>query len=446
MFARPFCGATELSNFSVIMTSYPDPVKIIIGHLYHGFPEKGYVFTFPHRLLSIDGDPLQALLDGKGDVAVIDCLNLPYNVPEGLDIAALVCHNVVQDSHVDNQLDSMSVLVVKKERADLKVLLSSLDIRHTYGKVYLTGAGAGGRDNLTLRADALLRNADVIFYDDLIDAGQLDFYGGEKIFVGKRKGRHHADQEAINRLLFRAAMKKQLVVRLKGGDPLIFGRGGEEMAYLMDRHIDVEVVAGVSAVQSAAASAGIPLTMRAVSGGLTLLSAHNALAGGSECTLVYYMCATRLNELRKTLIQEEKDPQMPVALVFKAGFIDETVSLTCIDSMHLVERASPLLAIIGRTASLYRTRLKILFTGPAPCRCLLPGKIISLNSVKNSVNSYKDIDLLKFSGIAFTHPEEVEIISDIFGIVSSHLVLYAYGKDTAEKLWELGYNSTVLVL
>jgi hypothetical protein len=137
---------------------------------------------------------------------------------------------------------------------------------------------------------------------------------------------------------------------------------------------------------------------------------------------------------------------MPVALVFKAGFIDETVSLTCIDSMHLGERASPLLAIIGRTASLYRKRPKILFTGPAPCRCLLPGKIISLKSLKNSRKDFKDIDLFMFSGIAFTRPEEVEIISDIFGVVSSHLVLYAYGKDTAEKLWELGYNRTVLVL
>jgi siroheme synthase len=124
----------------------------------------------------------------------------------------------------------------------------------------------------------------------------LNGYDAEKVYVGKRKGHHHADQAAINSMLFLAATKKQIVVRLKGGDPFIFGRGGEEMSYLRDRHVDVEVVPGVSALQSAAASAGIPLTLRAVSGGVTLLSAHNALAGAGERTLVYYMCASRLTE------------------------------------------------------------------------------------------------------------------------------------------------------
>ena len=317
-----------------------------------------------------------------------------------------------------------------------------MDTRKTYGKVYLTGAGAGCRDYLTLRADALLQNADVIFYDDLIDTGLLDFYTAEKIFVGKRKGRHHADQEAINRQLYLAALKKQVVVRLKGGDPLIFGRGGEELAYLLDRQIDVEVVAGVSAVQSAAASAGIPLTLRAVSGGVTLLSAHNALAGSTDPTLVYYMCASRLKELQSTLIEKGIDPQTPVALIYKAGFTDEAVTLTSLTTMHLQEHVSPLLAIIGRTASLYRSRPKILYLGTEPCRCLLPGKIVPIISLKNQANSYNEIDLSLFSGIAFTTPEQVDSFLEIFGHLSSHLVLYAYGKPTADKLREKGYNAT----
>ncbi|MCX6179697.1 MAG: uroporphyrinogen-III C-methyltransferase [Chlorobiales bacterium] len=427
------------------MASNPDPVHVVIGHSKHPLSDRT-LFSFPCVLMMLEGDPFQALLDGKVDALVIPAADLPYRLPARLEAAALITQTIIQDVDASHPLHDKSVIVVQHDRADLKVLFSLMDIRHTYGKVYLTGGGAGVRDYLTIRADALLRNADVIFYDDLIDTGLLDFYTAEKIFVGKRKGRHHADQDAINQQLYHAALKKQVVVRLKGGDPLIFGRGGEEMAYLMDRQIDVEIVAGVSAVQSAAASAGIPLTLRAVSGGVTLLSAHNALAGAADRTLVYYMCASRLKELQTTLIDEGIDPKMPVALVYKAGFIDESVTLISIDSMHLPEQVSPLLAIIGQTASLYRKRPKILFTGPAPCRCLLPGKIISMNSLKNSRKNFKDIDLFMFSGIAFTCPEEVEIISDIFGVVSSHLVLYAYGKYTAEKLWELGYNRTVLVL
>ncbi|MEI8185303.1 MAG: uroporphyrinogen-III C-methyltransferase [Chlorobiaceae bacterium] len=425
------------------MASNSDPLQIVIGHLMHPFPDSDSLFSFPCRWLSVHGDPLQALLEGKGDAVIIAGPDLPDRFPAGLDIVALVSQNLIQEIDSSHPLRNMSAIVAKKERADLKVLFSPIDIRQSYGKVYLTGAGAGGRDYLTLRADALLRNADVIFYDDLIDTGMLDCYEAEKIFVGKRKGRHHADQEAINSQLFLAAKKKQVVVRLKGGDPLIFGRGGEELAYLLDRHIDVEIVAGVSAVQNAAASAGIPLTLRAVSGGVTLLSAHNALAGSTDPTLAYYMCASRLKELQCTLIDNGTTPQMPVALVYKAGFADESITLTSVGSLHLPQLTSPLLAIIGPTASLYRMRSKILYTGTEPYRCLLPGKILSLISLKTQANSNNDIDLSPFSGIAFTTPEQVDSFLETFPQISSHLVLYAYGKTTAEKLRKNSYSATV---
>ncbi len=428
------------------MASNPDPVQIVIGYPDHELSERGSLCAFPYRLFSLEGDLFQALFDEKSDAVIIAGPSLPDRLPAGLDIVALISHKLFHDLDSDHPLHDKSVIVARKDRADLKVLFSPMDIRRSYGKVYLTGAGAGSRDYLTLRADALLRNADVIFYDDLIDTGLLDVYHAEKIFVGKRKGRHHTDQKAINSQLYQAALHKKVVVRLKGGDPLIFGRGGEEMAYLLDRQIDVEVVAGVSAVQSAAASAGIPLTLRAVSGGVTLLSAHNALAGARDHTLVYYMCASRLKELQCTLIEDGINPQMPVALVYKAGFVDESVCLTLVDSMHMQEHTSPLLAIIGRTALLYRMRPKILYIGQEPCRCLLPGKIISLASMKNSVNRYNHRDLSHFSGIAFTAPEQVDSFYDIFGHVSCHFVLYAYGKETAVKLRKQGYNATILEL
>ena len=382
----------------------------------------------------------------RKDVAIYPASQLPNLLSDGLDIVAITPKSNLQHGASDPQQAEMVAIVAKKERADLKVLYAPVDIRQRYGKVFLTGAGAGGRDSLTLRADALLRHAGVIMYDDLIDTGMLNGYNAEKVYVGKRKGHHHADQEAINRMLFMAAIKKQIVVRLKGGDPFIFGRGGEEMTYLRDRHVDVEIVPGVSAVQSAAASAGIPLTLRAVSGGVTLLSAHNALAGAGDLTLVYYMCASRLTELRRTLVEQGIAPSVPVALIYKAGFYDEAVTLTTVDSMHLQEHASPLLAIIGRTASLYRERPKILYTGDEPCRCLIPGKIVPLSAVKNTGKCVRDSDLSLFSAIAFTNPGDVESLLDLFGPLPSHLVLYAYGNVIAEQLRRQGYSSTVMEL
>ncbi len=382
----------------------------------------------------------------REDVAIYPASQLPDLLSDGLAIVAITSKSALHDGASDDQPPEMIAIVAKKERADLKVLFAPIDIRQRYGKVYLTGAGTGGRDSLTLRADDLLRNAGVIIYDDLIDTEMLNGYDAEKVYVGKRKGHHHADQEAINRMLFMAAKKKQIVVRLKGGDPFIFGRGGEEMAYLRDRHVDVEVVPGVSAVQSAAASAGIPLTLRAVSGGVTLLSAHNALAGAGDRTLVYYMCASRLTELRRTLVDEGIALSVPVALIYKAGFFDEAVSLTTVDLMNLQEHASPLLAIIGRTASFYRERPKILYTGDEPCRCLIPGKIVHLRVLNNAGKRLRDGDISLFSAIAFTNPGKVASLLDLFGPLPSHLVLYAYGSVVAEQLRRQGYSATVMEL
>jgi uroporphyrin-III C-methyltransferase len=382
----------------------------------------------------------------REDVAIYPVSQLPDLLSDALDIVAITRKSDLHDGASDHPGAEMVAIVAKKGRADLKVLYAPIDIRQRYGKVYLAGAGAGGRDSLTLRADLLLRHAAVIMYDDLIDTEMLNGYDAEKVYVGKRKGHHHADQAAINRMLFMAATKKQIVVRLKGGDPFIFGRGGEEMSYLRDRHVDVEVVPGVSAVQSAAASAGIPLTLRAVSGGVTLLSAHNALAGASDQTLVYYMCASRLTQLRRTLVDEGIAPCVPVALIYKAGFFDEAVTLTTVDSMHLQKHASPLLAIIGQTASLYRERPKILYTGDEPCRCLIPGKIVPLSALNKSGKRVRDGNLSLFSAVAFTNPGDVASLLDLFGPLPSHLVLYAYGSVIAEQLRRQGYSATVMEL
>ncbi|EAT58089.1 uroporphyrinogen-III C-methyltransferase [Chlorobium ferrooxidans] len=426
------------------MTPYPETLRLIAEHLDHSPAEPACFALDPFRLLEVTDDPLQALLDGRSEAALFPASALPEPLPDEFAVAALLSFRTVPDREDAHPLKDMNVIVVRHERADLKVLFAPLDIRRGYGKVYLTGAGAGSRDYLTLKADTLMQRAGVIFYDDLIDTGLLDAYRAEKVYVGKRKGLHHADQDAINRQLFAAALTKQIVVRLKGGDPLVFGRGGEELAWLSDRQIDVEVVPGVSSMMSAAASAGIPLTQRGVSGGVTLQSAHNVLAGDTPRTLVYFMCASRLKELQSTLLHEGIDGKTPVALIRKAGFFDEAMIMTTVEIMHTVELASPLLAIIGRTAALCRKRSKILHTGDDPYRCLLPGKIVPISDITAGGNPLGVVDLSLFSGIVFTGREQIDTLLAAFGTFPPHLVLYAEGRKTAELLRSRGYGRTVM--
>ncbi|NPB05373.1 MAG: uroporphyrinogen-III C-methyltransferase [Aquificae bacterium] len=195
------------------------------------------------------------------------------------------------------------------------------------GKVYLVGAGPGDPDLLTLRAYRVLREADAVLYDALVSEEVLNLVpeGALKVFVGKRKGRQSLPQEEINRLLYELAAGGLKVVRLKGGDPFVFGRGGEELLYLTERGVEVEVVPGVSSYHSAPALFGVPLTHRGVASTFAVATAHCL---GGECadwealarvdTLVVLMAASRRREVARRLLEAGKDPKTPVLLVSDA--------------------------------------------------------------------------------------------------------------------------------
>ncbi|MFN4133239.1 MAG: uroporphyrinogen-III C-methyltransferase, partial [Candidatus Hadarchaeales archaeon] len=147
------------------------------------------------------------------------------------------------------------------------------------GKVYLVGCGPGAVDLLTLRAIEILENADVVLYDRLVDEKVLAYAKkARKIPCGKKPG-EHLKQDWINRKLYSAAMKGDVVVRLKNGDPMVFGRGGEELQFLLERGVDVEVVPGLTTAISVPALAKIPLTQRGVSSSLTIMTGHRAESG-----------------------------------------------------------------------------------------------------------------------------------------------------------------------
>ena len=194
------------------------------------------------------------------------------------------------------------------------------------GAVHLVGAGPGDPDLLTLRALHVLQAADVIFYDELVGPEILGRArrDAEWIFVGKRKGEPGIGQDAINRLLVEAAKAGRQVVRLKGGDPFVFGRGGEELEYLQQEGVPALVVPGITAALGCAAEAGLPLTFRKEASRLSLITANVADGAASvdwsglsdpQTTIVVYMGLSSAEFVRSGLIGAGRDPRTPAAIL-----------------------------------------------------------------------------------------------------------------------------------
>lgn len=199
------------------------------------------------------------------------------------------------------------------------------------GKVVLVGGGPGSLDLLTLRAVRELQAADVIVADRLGPRDELDQLDlrAEIIDVGKRPHHHPVPQAQINEILVREASAGRRVVRLKGGDPYLLGRGGEEFLHCHEHGLDVEVVPGVTSAISAPMAGGIPVTHRGVSAGMMVLSGHDELALPALVawphTIVVLMGMGRLAELTSGLVREGKDAKTPVGVVHRAWTPEQQV-------------------------------------------------------------------------------------------------------------------------
>jgi uroporphyrin-III C-methyltransferase len=233
------------------------------------------------------------------------------------------------------------------------------------GTVYLVGAGPGAADLLTLRAARLLGEARLVVHDGLVDRAVLDLVSpsAEKVSVAKSRARHTLPQEAINALLVREALAGRDVVRLKGGDPFVFGRGGEEAEACRAAGVPVEVVPGVTSALGAAAAAQIPLTHRDnasivsfVAGQCKGLAEQNwaGLAGAGR-TLVIYMGVKTAPQIAEKLMADGLAPAMPVAVIENAARADMRVLRGPLAALpELVEHArvkSPALIIIGEVTA-----------------------------------------------------------------------------------------------
>lgn len=198
------------------------------------------------------------------------------------------------------------------------------DTKDRKGKVALVGAGCGKADLLTLRAMRLLRSCDAVVYDDLIDPEILGMApeSARRLYMGKRSGVHSASQEEISQTLITLAREGLNVVRLKGGDPFVFGRGGEEALALKEAGIPVTVVPGISSAIAIPGEAGIPVTHRRLSREVHIITAHTADEGGNygrysalEGTLVFLMGLSRLEAIASQLIAGGKSPETPAAVI-----------------------------------------------------------------------------------------------------------------------------------
>jgi len=233
------------------------------------------------------------------------------------------------------------------------------------GVVYLVGAGPGDPDLLTLRALQVLQGADIVFYDDLVSEAALDRArrDAERVFVGKRKGQPGIGQEEINRRLIEAARRGRNVVRLKGGDPFIFGRGGEELEVLRQANIATVVVPGITAALGCAAEAGLPLTYRNEATRLTFVTAHRAddvvatdwsSLADPQTTLVVYMGLASATAVRDGLIKAGRDAKTPAGVHARGTRPDAQTIVGTLDELPTLAQQvgeGPALLIIGEVVA-----------------------------------------------------------------------------------------------
>ncbi|WP_457746126.1 uroporphyrinogen-III C-methyltransferase [Sulfurimonas sp.] len=234
------------------------------------------------------------------------------------------------------------------------------------GIVYLTGAGPGDVELLTMKAHRVITEADVIIYDRLANPELLDMAknGCEFVYVGKEDGRHTLPQDEINEVIYQNALKHNVVVRLKGGDPFVFGRGGEEGAYLHERNISFEIIPGITSAVSVPAYAGIPVTHRGVAVSFRVVTGHESPNKKesqipwenfkTDDTIVFLMGLHNLPKISSKLIEIGKSPQYPCAVISKGTTKEQSVVVGTLED--IVQKAkgvpTPALIIVGHVVEL----------------------------------------------------------------------------------------------
>lgn len=291
-------------------------------------------------------------------------------------------------------LQGQLAIVGRVNDSQTEKLFSSLDVRRRYGKVYLVGAGPGDPELITVKGVEALKQADCVFYDYLVHNMLLDYAPqAEKIDAGKRKGCVAMPQSELSRALKDKALAGKTVVRLKGGDPLIFGRGADEIAYLRSYHIQVEVVPGVTSATGIPSTLGLPLTARGISSSVAFLSAHGEDETHKPAapihipdtqTLVFLMGLTKLEHIVKAVIEKGWSADTPVAVISKGTWPQQDIIVgnlkDIVAQVRSRQLAPPALIVMGPTVDLYVAanlrREAILYVGTYPEKYKVLGRVL----------------------------------------------------------------------
>lgn len=348
------------------------------------------------------------------------------------------------------------------------------------GIVYLIGAGPGDAGLITKKGFDLLNQADVIIYDHLVNPALLKEAKkeAELIYVGKKSNRHTLPQSGINKLLVKKAKKNRIVLRLKGGDPFVYGRGGEEALYLRQNKIAFEIVPGVTSAIAAAAYAGIPLTHRDLAASLSIITGHRKKGEDvpiiDSDTLVYLMGISNISNIVGGLLKKGKDPKTPVAVIRWGTTAKQKTVVSSLKSIVSVVKkekiAPPAIIVIGKVVSLRKDLSwfekrplfgkRIAVTRSREEASVLSGKLTALGADVREIPSIEAVPILEnplldkavhwlsaYKYIVFTSKLGVRCFFDrlySLGLDARNLSgikTYCIGPATAEELRKNGIKS-----
>jgi uroporphyrinogen III methyltransferase / synthase len=443
-----------MSNQSIHIISHLDKVhQDFIDELKNRFPDLDINASFLKNDLSQKLSNISPVLEILNDETALLNLNaLPFPLTDSIRVLSVIKSEV--------QANEYFAFLTKDFSSEKLEIFASLDERNQFGKVYLVGAGQSDKEQLTLRAFDLLQKADIIFYDSLIDKSILELSQAEKVFVGKRANYHFKLQTDINQLVFEACLKYKTVVRLKGGDPMIFGHAGEEIAFLEAHLISVETVPGVSSPFGAAAWANLPLTLRNISNSVSFCSAHenSKILVPETDTIVYFMGASNLVNIALALKSKQKPLTTPISLFYNIGASDQEIYSETIESILSGNNnfKSPLLAIVGEVGNRnnwyksFDNKPKVLYTGSHISKYAHLGYVFHQPMIEISrLENFDEVDyeienLNSYNWLVFTSMYAVEhFFARLFDLgydsrYLSETKVISIGQVTSGKLKEYG--------
>lgn len=294
------------------------------------------------------------------DNGEIDALIVATCALKRLGLANRIAEILPFETH---PLQGNLAITAKTGREDLRSFFNVKDVRNTYGEVTLVGFGPGNPDLLTLGGFKALEKADVIFHDDLLETSYLDQFKGEKYYVGKRKDKHSYEQAQINSLLLSAARKGQQVVRLKGGDPMVFAHGGEEIEYLQSNFVEVAVIPGVTTGVAVSSLTKVPLTHRGVAASVAFVTGHSPkTALPNTDTVVIYMGGANIQQTAAKAITDGRNPNTPVMLVYNVSRPDQKEFFSTLGDLSTNNNKfpTPVIIVVGNVVSLQNNAEKAL--------------------------------------------------------------------------------------